>query len=81
PWSAGGDLGDVDARPVLVGDDVIDAELVPQVSSNGAWALPLPQLGLLLLITGGAGGAVWLRRRRESAVQRRIDAAVAAAGS
>lgn len=71
---------EVDARPVLVGDDVIDAELVPEIASSGSWAVPLPQLGLVLLIAGGAGGTVWLRRRREIAVQRRIDAAVVAAG-
>ncbi|GEA80251.1 hypothetical protein [Cellulomonas uda] len=72
--------GEVEAVPVVVGDDVVDVALAPSAVPVVVWAVPWVQLVLLLLVVGVPVLVVRQRRRSARRVQARIDAALAAAG-
>jgi len=72
--------GEVEAVPVVVGEDVVDVALEPAAVPVAVWAVPWAQLVVLLLLVGGPVLVVRLRRRSARRVQERIDAALAAAG-
>lgn len=74
-WSGGA----IDVNVAPVGDDSFDAEPTPSSTSIQVWAIPWVQVATLLLVI--AGLVLWRRRQShaQDSVQRRIDAAVAAA--
>ncbi|MBO3095180.1 COG1470 family protein [Cellulomonas dongxiuzhuiae] len=72
--------GHVDARPWVVGEDVVDAALRTGSAQVAVWVVPWSQLALLVLVVGGVLGVRWGRRRSARRVQARIDAALAEAG-
>lgn len=72
--------GRVDARPWVVGDDVVDAALRTGSAPVAVWAVPWSQLAALLLVGGAVLLVRWWRRRTARQVQARVDAALAAAG-
>ncbi|MBD7918659.1 hypothetical protein H9657_10280 [Cellulomonas sp. Sa3CUA2] len=79
-WPVVRATGHVDARPWVVGDDVVDAALRTGTAQVTVWAVPWSQLALLVLVVGGVLGVRWWRRRSARQVQARIDAALAEAG-
>lgn len=72
--------GEVTAVPSVVGDDAVQAALVPATTPFTVWTVPWSQLALLALLVVAALVIVRLRTRAEARVQRRIAAAVTAAG-
>ncbi|MCC2313428.1 COG1470 family protein [Cellulomonas xiejunii] len=72
--------GHVDARPWVVGEDVVDAALRGGSADVSVWAVPWSQLALLVLVVGGVLLVRWRRRRTAQQVQARVDEALAAAG-
>lgn len=72
--------GHVDARPWVVGEDVVDAPLRPGTVPVVVWALPWPQVAALAVLVGVPLLVRWWRRRSARALQDRIAAALAAAG-
>ncbi|MFG6446171.1 hypothetical protein ACFXQA_12995 [Microbacterium sp. P07] len=71
--------GEVTAVPSVVGDDAVQAALLPSTTSFTAWAIPWSQLVLLALLALVVVLVVRLRARAETRVQARIAAAVTAA--
>lgn len=72
--------GHVDARPWVVGDDVVDAALRTGSVPVVVWAVPWAQLAVLLAVGAAVVGVRWQRRRGAARVQARVDEALAAAG-
>jgi len=73
--------GELVASPGVVGEDDVDAALLPSTVTFQVWTVPWPQLLLLALLVATAVLVVRARRRAAARVQARIDAAVAAAVS
>jgi hypothetical protein len=71
--------GRIDASPVVVGEDEVDAALTAGTASFTVWTVPWSQLVLLLAIIGAFLLVRALRHRSAARTQARIDAAVAAA--
>ncbi|UZN03465.1 hypothetical protein [Cellulomonas sp. S1-8] len=72
--------GHVDVRPWVVGEDVVDAAMRAGSAPVTVWAVPWPQLALLVLVVGAVVLVRWWRRRSARQVQARVDEALAAAG-
>lgn len=56
----------VEGEPVVVGEDVVDVAPAFVSGGTGAWAVPWPQLGVLVVL-GGAAYLLLLSRRRRAA--------------
>lgn len=69
----------VTVAPSVVGEDDVDAALLPATVTVGVWTVPWSQMALILLLVGGVLLVRRLRRRAAARTQARIDAAVAAA--
>ncbi|MGY4645046.1 COG1470 family protein [Cellulomonas sp. URHB0016] len=72
--------GRVDATPVVVGEDIVDAPLRHTSAAVTVWTPPWSQLLLVLVLAGVAVLVPWQRRRSARRVQAQVDAALAAAG-
>lgn len=71
--------GEVTATPLVVGEDVVPAALLPTTTEFRVWTVPWSQLVLLVLLVATPLLVVRARRRSAARIQARIDAAVAAA--
>lgn len=80
-WPLGRVAGQVDARPWVVGDDVVDAALRTGSVQVTEWTIPWSQLAALVVVAGAVLLIRWSRRRSAQRVQARVDAALAAAGA
>ncbi|APU14940.1 MULTISPECIES: hypothetical protein [Actinoalloteichus] len=78
-WPLGSLTTGVEVTPLVVGEDVVDAELTSASASSSTWVLPWPQLLVLLAV---AGVVLWwrvARRRGQARAEARVEARVAEA--
>ncbi|ASO20355.1 hypothetical protein FHR81_004464 [Actinoalloteichus hoggarensis] len=78
-WPLGRLTSDIEATPLVVGEDVVDADLTAASASSTVWGLPFAQLLLLLVL---AGVVLWwrtARRRGHARTEARVEARVAEA--
>lgn len=78
-WPLGRSTVEVTVVPAVVGEDDVDAALLPATVTVTSWTIPWAQLASLAALVGGVLLVRRLRRRSAARTQARIDAAVAAA--
>lgn len=78
-WPLVRSVTEVSVTPSVVGEDDVEAALLPVTVTVTTWTVPWSQLGLLVVLGGAVWLVRWLRRRAAARTQERIDAAVAAA--